>query len=318
MIHTHKAFRLHAFGGPDGITLDDVPVPVPNPAQALVAVHAVGMNPFDWKIREGHVRDHDGNPLALPLILGVDFVGTVTALGQGASRLAVGDRVMTMSRNLGAFAEHIAVDEAILARVPPALSDVNAATLPIPALTAWQSLHAAGEPRPGMRILIHGASGTVGAFAVQFAKAAGATVIGTASAKNRDYVMSLGVDEFIDYRTEAFEDRTRDIDLVLDYVLVGGDRNTTDRSWGVLKPGGAIVSVADPTIGAKIPDGYRGFFPMIVPDAARLEAIAEQLASGSLRAKVARVFDRSHLVEAMEINRAGGTTGRLIVDFTRV
>ncbi|MBE7209582.1 MAG: NADP-dependent oxidoreductase [Gluconacetobacter diazotrophicus] len=314
-MNTHKAYRLHAYGGPETIRFDDVPVPTPGASQVLVAVSAVGMNPFDWKIREGYVKD--AVPLQLPVILGVDFVGTVVALGEDASRFAVGDRVMTMSTRLGAHAEHIAVDEDILARVPAALADIDAATLPIPALTAWQALHAFGPIRPGMRILIHGASGTTGAFAVQFAKAAGAVVIGTASGKNRDYVMELGADEFVDYRTESFEDRVADIDLVFDCVLIGGDRNTTDRSWSVLKPNGAIVSVSDPSIMGKIPPGFRGLFPTIEADAGRLEAIAEELAAGRIRSKVARVFDRGQLVEAMEINRAGGTTGRLIVDFRR-
>jgi NADPH:quinone reductase-like Zn-dependent oxidoreductase len=313
---TQKAYRLHSYGGPECLQMDDMPVPKPGPSQVLVAVSAVGMNPFDWKLREGYVRDFV--PLQLPTTLGVDFSGTVVALGEGASRLKVGDRVMTMSTRLGAFAEYIAVDENILARVPSGLSDVDAATLPIPAGTAWETLHIAGEVRPGMRILIHGASGIVGAFAVQFAKLEGAIVIGTASAKNREYVMGLGADEFIDYQTEDFEARVKDIDYVLDYVLISGARNITDRSWGVLKPNGAIVSVADPSVTGKVPKGLRGFFPQIEPNATRLEAIAEQLESGKIKSKVAQVFRRSELVKAMEINKAGGTTGRLIVDFKRV
>ncbi|HEX4165323.1 MAG TPA: zinc-binding dehydrogenase, partial [Bryobacteraceae bacterium] len=112
-----------------------------------------------------------------------------------------------------------------------------------------------------------------------------------------------------------FEDRVKDIDLVLDFVLLGGDMNTTGRSWGVLKPNGAIVSVADPSIKGKIPEGFRGFYPSIQADAARLEEIADQFATGKIKSKVARVFRRGELLEAMEINKAGGTTGRLIVDF---
>ena len=256
---TQKAYRLHSYGGPECLQLDDAPVPTRQPSQALVAVSVVGMNPMDWKLREGYVKDHF--PLQLPTTLGVDFSGTIVAIADKRSRFKVGDRVMAMSDKLGAFAEHIAVDEGLLARVPDALSDIAAATLPIPAGTAWQSLHEAGEVRPGMRILIHGASGIVGAFAVQFAKAKGATVIGTASEKNREYVMGLGADSFIDYQTQKFEEHATDIDLVLDYVLLGGANNTTARSWGVLKPGGAIVSVADPSVTAKVPDGLRGFFP---------------------------------------------------------
>lgn len=311
-----KAYRLHSYGGPECIQLDNVAIPKPAPSQVLVAVSKVGMNPFDWKVREGYVKDL--MPLQLPATLGVDFVGTVVALGENASRLKVGDRVMTMSTSLGAYAEHIAVNEDILARVPDALDDVGASTLPIPALTAWQSLHTAGEIRPGIKILIHGASGIVGAFAIQFAKAEGATVIGTASGKNRDYVLGLGADEFVDYQTEEFEKRVKDVDLVLDYVLLGGARNTTDRSWGVLKPNGAIVSVADPAVTSKTPVGLRGFFPNIQPDTSRMEAIAEDLAAGKIKSKVAQVFGRDELIKAMEINKAGGVTGRLVVDFIGV
>ena len=315
MEKTMKAYRLHSYGGPETVKLDDVPVPKPGQRLVLVAMSTVGMNPFDWKIREGYVKDF--MPLPLPTTLGVDFAGTVASLGEGSSRFKVGDRVMTMSTSLGAFAEYIAVNEDNLAPVPNTLNDVDAATLPIPVLTAWQTLHAAGEVRSGEKILIHGASGIVGAFAVQFAKEKGATVIGTASAKNRDYVLGLGANEFIDYQTQKFEEHVKDIDLILDYALVGGVDDSLDRSWGVLKPHGAIVSAADPSIMGKVPTGFRGFFPQIAPDAPRLEAIAKQVAGGEIKSKVAQVFPRSELVKAMEINKAGGTTGRLIVDFKK-
>lgn len=312
---TQKAYRLHSYGGPECVKLDYVPVPVPGPYQVLVAVSVAGMNPFDWKIREGYVKDV--LPLPLPVILGVDFSGTVVGLGDSSSRFNIGDRVTTMSTSLGAFAEYIVVDQNILGRVPSEVSDALAATLPIPVAAAWQSLYYTGEAWAGKRILIHGASGIVGAFAVQFAKAAGATVYATASAKNRDYVIGLGADTFIDYETQKFEDHAKDIDLVLDYVLVGGTDNTTDRSWAVLKSGGAIVSVADPAITGKVPTGFRGYFPNINADAKLFEWVAEQLANGKVKSKIARVFSRNELVKAMEINKAGGTTGRLVVDFKR-
>nr|POE63599.1 quinone oxidoreductase [Quercus suber] len=312
---TQRAYRLHSYGGPESITLDNVPVPTPGKGQVLVAVSKVGMNPFDWKIREGYVKER--LPLKLPAILGVDFVGRVVALGEAASRFKVGDRVMTMSRSLGAYAEHIAIDESILARVPEALSDADAATIPIPGLSAWQTVHAAGPLHAGMKVLIHGASGTVGAFAVQFAKAAGAKVFGTASGKNRQYVLGLGADEFIDYQTEKFEDRVQDVDLILDYVLLGGSNNTTDRSWSMLKPNGALVSVADPSTAFKAPEGLKGLFPQIYPDVSQMEEIAEKLTSGNIQSKIGRVFNGSQLLEAMELNKLGGTAGRLIVDFER-
>jgi NADPH:quinone reductase-like Zn-dependent oxidoreductase len=314
---TMKAYRLHSYGGPETYTLDEVPTPKPGKGQVLVAVSTVAVNPFDWKLREGYLKNF--MPLPLPTILGIDVVGTVAALGEGSSRFKVGDRVMTMSRALGAHAEYIAVDETILARVPKSLSDEEAATLPAPTLTAWTVLHAAGEVRPGMKILIHGASGVTGAFAVQYAKAAGAEVIGTASAKNRDYVLSLGADKFIDYQTEKFEEQVKNADLVFDFVLNGDDRNTTGRSWSVLKPNGAFVTVADPMsiMGGKIPPGKRGFFPQVLPDAAILEKLAQQVADKKIKSKIAQVFPRKDLVKAMEINKAGGTAGRLIVDFKK-
>ncbi|KAJ5117919.1 hypothetical protein N7448_004430 [Penicillium atrosanguineum] len=313
---TQKAYRLHSYGGPECIQLDDVPVPTPASSEILVAVGAVSLNPIDWKIREGHVRDvfH----IDLPKILGVDFVGTVVALGEGSTSFKIGDRVMAFSDSLEAFAEHIAVPETIVSRVPASLSDIDAASLPIPAVTAWTTLHYAGEVHSGMKILIHGASGVVGAFAVQFAKASGAFVIGTASAKNRGYVMSLGADEFVDYQTEKFEDRAKNIDLVLDYVQIGGSMDTTARSWGTLKPGGAFVTAADPALLGNVPEGFKGFFPRIATNPAALERIAEQVATGHIKSKVARVFPRGELVQAMEMNKSGGVAGRLVVDFKRV
>jgi len=232
------------------IQLDEISVPTPGPGQVLVSVKAVGVNTLDWKLREGFLRE--GFPLPLPAILGVEFAGVVVELGSEVKQSAVGDRVMTLLHGLGAYAEYIVVDESILCPIPEALSDVEAAALPISVQTAWEALLAAGEPRPGMKVLIQGGAGAVGGFAVQFAKSAGAKVIVTASAKNHDYVMALGADEVIDYRTERFEDRVKDVDLVLDFV--GGE--IIDRSWSVLASGGAQVTVNSPDIGAKAPSGF--------------------------------------------------------------
>lgn len=249
--------------------------------------------------------------------LGVDFIGTISSLGPSCtSRFKKGDRVMTFSQTLRAFAEYIVVPESILAKVPQGLSDEQAATLPIPALTAWQGVHAIGAPKKGMKVLIHGASGVCGAFAVQFAKLAGMYVIGTASGKNKPYVLSLGADEFIDYNTQTFEDLISSIDLILDFVLVGGSMSTTDRSWKVLKKGGMLVSFADP--GVSVPEGYRGVFLQTKVDVEVLEDVGEMVVQGKVKSKVARVFGRGEVGEAMEVSRAGGGMGRLLVDFGRV
>ncbi|KAF2162674.1 hypothetical protein M409DRAFT_26912 [Zasmidium cellare ATCC 36951] len=312
------AYRLHAYASTPPLHLDTLPVPTPTPTQALIHTSHAALNPIDWKIALGHVAEH--MPLPFPYTLGVDFVGTITSLGANCpSRLKKGDRVMTLSRALGAFAESLTIESDILAKVPDGLSDADAATLPIPGLSAWQSLHAAGPLEPGMKVLIHGASGVVGALAVQLAKAKGLHVVGTASGKNREFVVGLGADGFVDYTREKFEDVVGmgSVDLVLDYVLVGGAANTTERSWGVLKEGGAIVSLADPTILGKIPEGKRGFFPEIVPDVEGLEKLGRMLRDGEIKAKVAKVYRRGELLEGMEANKAGGTTGRLLVDFRR-
>jgi NADPH:quinone reductase-like Zn-dependent oxidoreductase len=188
----NSAYHIHGYGGPEVLQFDEVPVPVAGPGGVIVAVKAAGVNQLDWKVREGYVRDNFS--LTLPAALGVELAGVVTQTGEGASRFVPGDRVMGILHGLGAYARRVAVAEATLARIPESLTDVDAAALPIPSLTAWQALHAAGEPRPGLTVLIHGAAGAVGGFAVQFAKAAGARVLATASATSRDHVSGLRSD----------------------------------------------------------------------------------------------------------------------------
>jgi NADPH:quinone reductase-like Zn-dependent oxidoreductase len=307
----NRAFRLHGYGGPAMIQLDEISVPTPGPGQVLVSVKAVGINSFDWKLREGFLRQ--AFPLALPAILGVEFAGEIVELGSDVKRFAAGDRVMTLLHGLGAYAEYIAVDESVLCRIPEALSDIEATALPISVQTAWEALLAAGEPLPGMKVLIQGGAGAVGGFAVQFAKSSGATVIVTASAKTRDYVIALGADEVIDYRTERFEDRVKDVDLVLDFV--GGE--TIERSWSVLIAGGAIVTVNSPDIGAKAPSGFRGLFARAQPAPARLAKTAQLVAAGKVRSTIAHVFTLNQLLDAIACNRAGHAPGKIVVDFTR-
>ena len=310
-MQTHKAYCLHNYGGSEAIQIDDVPVPKPAPGQVLVAVGAAGVNALDWKIREGYVREVF--PLPLPAILGVEFAGVVTELGEGASQFQVGDRVMGLMHGLGAYAQDVVVEESLLARVPDLLSDVAAAALPISVLTAWQALYISGEPRQGMTVLIHGAAGAVGGFAVQFAHQVGATVIATASKKNHNYLFSLGANEVIDYRADSFEMRVENVDLVLDFV--GGD--TLDRSWSILAPGGAIVSAAAPDIASKTPPGARGFWLMTQPNPKLLEDLAMDVAVDRLRSTIAEVFGFAELPAGVERNRTGHAPGKIVVDFKR-
>jgi NADPH:quinone reductase-like Zn-dependent oxidoreductase len=310
---TNTAFRVHSYGGPETMKLDEIDVSTPAPGQYLVQVKAVGVNPIDWKLREGFLSAI--YQLPFPAVIGSEFAGEVIKVGEGATRFSVGDRVMSFRGGQGgAYADTVVEDEAKLATIPEPLSYVEAAALPVAALTAWQILRVAGELRPGMNVLIHGASGSVGGFAVQFAKAAGATVVTTASAANRDYLLGLGAFSVIDYRTQRFEDLVDNVDLVLD--LVGGE--TLDRSWSVLAPEGAIVSIADPAgITARAPAGARAFFNSTKPDPERLEEIASEVAEGRLRSTIAKVFPKAELPEGIQSARTRHAPGKIIVDFSR-
>ncbi|SEK66453.1 NADPH:quinone reductase [Roseateles sp. YR242] len=306
-----RSIQLLNYGGETAAQLAETSKPTAGAGQVLVRVHAAGINALDWKIREGYVRD--AFPLELPTVLGIELAGVVEAVDPGATRFQVGDRVMGPLGGLGAFADYVAVDEAKLAPTPQGLSDVDAAGMSVAALAAWQSLNFTGAIRAGARVLVHGAAGAVGAFAVQFAHQAGAFVVGTASAANLAYVQSLGADQVIDYRSERFEDLVDNIDLVLAYV--GGD--VIDRSWAVLNPTGAIVGTSSPEILARTPAGRQGHWFIMKPDAAMLAKFAADVASGALRSKVSEVVSFEDIPAAIERSRLGANSGKVVVDFKR-
>jgi len=241
-------------------------------------------------------------------VLGIELAGVVEAVGADVTRLRVGDRVMGPLGGLGAYAELVAVKEANLALVPPSMSMTAAAALPLAAVAAWSSLHLAGPVHGGQRILIHGAAGGLGGFAVQYARQAGAVIYATARSSHVDYVRSLGADHVIAYDRQRFEDEVRDIDLVLDYA--GGD--VVARSWAVLAGHGAIVSAATPDIVASTPAGRRGLWFQNTPDTARLQAVADDVVHGRLQSKVAAVVRFDDLPAAIERQRTGSTPGKTV------
>jgi NADPH:quinone reductase-like Zn-dependent oxidoreductase len=308
-MNTIRALALTRYGGPEAVQIASVEAPTAGPGQVLVRVRAAGVNGLDWKVREGYVRD--AFPLQLPTTLGIELTGVVEAVGPGVTRLRQGDRVMGPLGGLGAYAERVAVNEANLALVPDALGFVEAAALPVASVAAWQSLHFAGPIRAGQRILIHGAAGGLGGFAVQFARQAGAVVYATALGEHAEYVRGLGADHVVAYDQERFESSIRDIDLVLDYV--GGE--VLARSWSVLAEDGAIVSTASPAILANTPAGRRGLWFMNTPDTERLQAIAHDVANGRLRSKVAAAVRFDELPAAIERNRTQPQVGKTVVDF---
>src|SRR5581483_9604381 len=235
-----KAARIHEFGSPDVIRIDDVPQPTPNEGEILVRVEAAGVGPWDALFRERKIAVDS----PLPLILGSDVSGVVEATRPGRTKFNTGDEVygLTNSQFLGAYAEYAVASETMMARKPTSLSFAEAASAPVVAVTAWQMLFDHAHARAGQTVLIHGAAGNVGAYAVQLARNAGLDVFATASSRDLEYVRGLGAGTAIDYHATPFEDVFREVDIVLD--TVGG--NTRVRSIGVLKRGGILVSVVSP------------------------------------------------------------------------
>lgn len=305
-----RALVLSQYGGADAVKVDKALAPTAQAGQVVVRLRAAGINGIDWKVREGWVKD--AFPLDLPVVLGIELAGIVEEIGPGVTALRKGDRVFGALGGVGAYAELVAVTAANLARVPDGLDFVQAAALPIASVAAWQSLNFAGPVTKGQRILIQGAAGGLGGFAVQFAHQAGAEVFATALSSDVAYVKGLGADHVIAYDKEKFEDTAKNIDLVLDYV--GGE--PLARSWSVLTDGGAIVSTASPAILGNTPAGYRGLWFMNKVDAERLQTIAQEVARGHLKSKVGAVVRFADLPGAIERNRTEPQLGKTVVDFT--
>lgn len=310
-IETMKAVRIHAYGGPEVLRYEDVSVPEPGPGEVRVRVCAVGVNPMDWMVREGYLREVV--PYPLPLVPGWDISGVVAAVGPETTRFAVGDAVYGMAdlnRN-GGYAEYAVVREGELAPKPPSLDHVHAAAVPLTALTAWQALFDTAQLSAGQTVLIHGAAGGVGSFAVQLARLRGAYVVGTASSANVEFLRDLGAERVIDYTTTSFEEHVHDADIVLD--TIGGD--VRERSWSVLRRGGILVSLRNPPPSEQTARerGVRGAFVFVRPDTAALAQITTLIEAGHIRPVVSAVYPLVAAGEAQERNRGGHTRGKLVV-----
>src|SRR3989440_5743117 len=306
-----KAIRLHGRGGPDQLVYEDAPQPHPGAGEVLVRVHAAGViaTELSWgetySTRAGSVR-------VLP-IPGHDLSGVVEEVGPGVNTLSRGSAVyaLTASDRDGAEAEYTMALPGELAPKPRTLDHVQAAAVPLTALTAWQALFDHASLVAGQTVLIHGAAGGVGVFAVQLARWAGAHVIATASARNREFLRELGADEFIDYTTTRFEDVVHDVDFVFD--LVGGD--TLQRSWQVIKRGGMLVSVVSPRPSfeeAKAHDVHAIWF-VVVPNREQLIQIAAFIDAGKLRSIIDAVFSLSQARQAYEQGTKGHARGKIVL-----
>jgi len=279
-MNTMRAVRIHDFGGPEVLRVDDVERPEPELAEVLIEVHAASINPVDYKIRTGSFPVFERSQL--PVTLGRDVSGVVVRCGKLVEQLHVGDAVFALLDPVhGAYAEYVVAPAAICAAKPQSLDHVTAASVPLAGLTAWQGLFEHGQLQPGQHVLIHGGAGGVGHFAIQLAKIRGARVTTTVSgSSDSDFVRSLGADEIIDYKTEPFEEHVRDVDLVFD--LIGGE--TQERSWSVLKGGGTLVStLGQPPDREAHKHRARGVGFLVQPNAAQLSELARLIDESKLR-----------------------------------
>lgn len=287
------AWRVHEFGAPETMVFESIARPVPGPGEVLVKVHAAGVGPWDAWIRAGK----SALPQPLPLALGSDLSGEIEAVGPGVTGFGVGDQVygVTNPQFTGAYAEHALASAAMVARKPASLGHIEAASVPVIAVTAWQGLFDQARLVAGQTVLIHGAAGNVGAYAVQLARWAGIKIIATAASQDFAYVRDLGADIVIDFHTERFDDMVREVDAVLD--LVGGD--TQRRSFGVLKHNGKLISaVSQPDQTLADSHGVQAAFFLVDVTTEYLTKIADLIGSGALKTRVGAVLPLTDAREA--------------------
>jgi NADPH:quinone reductase-like Zn-dependent oxidoreductase len=304
-----KAVRIHAYGGPEALVYADAPRPTVADDQVLIKVYATSVNPVDRFTRAGYLQGMVDFPL--PLTLGLDLSGVVEAIGKDVTTVAVGDAVYGYSNMMrqGAYAEYAAVNATEVAPKPNTIDHSTAAAIPLAGLAAWQALAAAGL-QPGQTILIHGAGGGVGTFAVQFAIQQGARVLGTASSDKVELLRELGVAEVIDYTTTRFEDVARDVDVVLD--TIGGE--VAERSWAVLRPAGTLVTLAgQPDQAAAAARGVRGLGVMAQAKVADLTEIAALIDARRVKPIVSTVLPLAEARAAHELMERGHARGKIVL-----
>jgi len=302
-----RAARFHKFGPPEVLVVEEVPRPEPREGQVLVRVHSAGVNPIDWKLRAGHLQQH--MPVELPCTPGYDVAGTVEALGPGASRFRPGQAVF--GRGSAAYAEYAAVPVTALALKPANISFDQAAAIPIGGVTAWAGLFDAGELQAGQRLLVQGAAGGVGSFAVQLGKWKGAHVIGTASSSNLDYVRSLGADGVVDYTAGPVERAVSAVDVIFD--TVGGE--TMNRSWSLLRPGGILIEIVGmPDEDAAKQHGVRTSGVQAPPDISGiLSQIAGLIESGAVKPEAGVVLPLDEAARAHSVSETRHGRGRIVL-----
>jgi NADPH:quinone reductase-like Zn-dependent oxidoreductase len=305
-----KAIVLHEYGGPEVLRYEEAPRPEPNEDEVLIRIMAASVNPVDVAIRSGKYAKYFHT--TLPLVPGMDAAGRVEQVGSKMSKLKAGDPVyafFTLQRE-GGYAEFAVAKENEVARKPASLTYEQAAAVPAVGSTAWQALVDTAHLSAGQTVLIHGGSGGVGHMAIQIAKARGARVLATASTENQQFLKTLGADEAIDYTKTKFEDVAKEVDVVLD--AVGGE--TLQRSYGVVKKGGIIVTIADEPDQAKLDKhGIRGASIASSPKSDTFENLTRLIEAKKLTPVVTQVFPLDEVAEAQKQIATRHTRGKIVL-----
>jgi alcohol dehydrogenase len=307
-----KAAQISSYGAKDVLnTVNDAPKPQIETGQALIEVHAAGVNPFDWKLREGYMKEFI--PLNFPAILGGDFAGVVAEVGEGVSGLNVGDEVYGSANaagGQGSYAEFTPVKADQIALKPKSVDFTVAAALPLAATSAYQALVEHANLMSNQKVLIHGGAGGIGTFAIQLAKHIGAFVTTTASSEDLDYVKDLGAEDVIDYKSQKFEEILKDIDVVFD--TVGGD--TYKKSFKVLKQGGVIVSMTEQPDESLVNQyKVKAIAQQSRATTSRLKEIAKLVDEGAIKVNVDKVFPLDQAFEALAYLQEGQHRGKVVI-----
>jgi NADPH:quinone reductase-like Zn-dependent oxidoreductase len=309
---TMRVILISEFGGPEVLRLESIPIPAPGAGELLVKVAAAGVNPVDYKIRGG------GYPAVkqdkLPFVLGRDVAGTVVECGASTAGFSKGDRLFAVpGLGRGGYADFAVVKVTEAAAMPSSLNFIQAGGVPLAALTAWQGLFKHGDLKAGQRVLIHGGSGGVGHFAVQFAKAKGAFVATTVSSQQLEFVRHLGADQAIDYQAQRFEDVLEKVDVVFD--LVGGE--TQQRSWQVLKQRGVLVStLTEPSKEQAAAHGAKGLRYTVTESGADLTTIGGLIAAGEVRPVITKTYQLQEAAAAQEFLEHQHPPGKVVLSIS--
>ena len=305
-----RAVVIHSYGGPEVMKLEEVARPEPGEDEVLIRVIAASINPVDVAIRKGYLAELVGS---FPLILGMDGAGIVEKVGNKVTKYKAGDPVFAFFtlKDEGGYAEFVTAKEDEFARKPGTVSFAQAAGAGAAGATAWEALIETANLRAGQTVLIHGGSGGVGHLAIQIAKARGAKVFATASTVNQEFLRQMGADVAIDYTRTKFEDVAKDVDVVLDTV----GRDTLERSYGVVRKGGIIVSIVDePKPTALEAHGIRGVTLRCTPKAGVLEELSKLMEAKKVTPVVSQTFPMTQVVQAQDQIATGHTRGKVVLN----